>query len=630
MTVVRSAGQLLTVEATSRTMGFYGDMGLYGDYNADYAAIYRTQPNVRTVVSFLARNIAQLGLKVYRRISDNEREHLADHSLAALLRRPNQFSTAYRWKESLVSDMAIYANAFWIKAPATDAPLALLRVPPQYVEVIGDTWWAPDSYRLFGREHLRFRPSEVVHFRSHNPSDSRWGLSPLESLRRVLAEEAASGEYREYFWKNRARVEGVLKHPGVFKNNDVAMRLREQFEALYSGARNSGKTAILEEGMEFESLTSTAKDAQYLETRKLTREEVAAAYHIPPPMVGILDHATFSNITQQHRMTYQDTLAPWLTMIEEEIELQLLSEFPPVTTEYVEFNLAEKLNGSFEEQAQAAQASVGAPWMTRNEIRARYNLPPVDGGDELVTPLNVLIGGQASPLDSAPKSGAKGLKAERGAIRRRARHIEKHQEVLGKFFTRLQNEVLSELGAKARTGRKADVEDIFPRERWDRELSLDMLALGMATATDFGKALSDNLESDFDPDLMLGYLEENSRIAAENVNLRTSEQIAEALEDEDPKAAVRNVLDILVTSRLAEIAGSRVSATGNFGRLEAAKQSGRGTKTWTVTSAKSRHPEMNGETVTIEDNFSNGLRWPGDASGSSDETANCHCLLDFS
>jgi len=81
-----------------------------------------------------------------------------------------------------------------------------------------------------------------------------------------------------------------------------------EFEALYAGEDNSGKTAVLEEGMTWKQASFSARDSEYLAGRKLTREECARAYHIPLPMVGILDHATFSNIKEQHKNLYQDCL----------------------------------------------------------------------------------------------------------------------------------------------------------------------------------------------------------------------------------------------------------------------------------------------------------------------------------
>src|SRR5205823_4349311 len=127
-------------------------------------------------------------------------------------------------------------------------------------------------------------------------------------------------------------------------------------------------------------------------------------YHIPLPMVGILDHATFSNMEQMHEMLYQDTFGPWLQELAEDIMLQLLPEFGDTDNVYVEFDIAAKLAGSFEEQAAVLQSATGAPYMLRNEARARLNLPELEDGDQLVTPLNVTLGGQPSPVNPLPPS----------------------------------------------------------------------------------------------------------------------------------------------------------------------------------------------------------------------------------
>lgn len=545
--------------------------------SVEYAEIYRTQPQVRTVVSFLARNIAHLSLHAYHRVSDTDRERVIDHELPRLLGRPNPATTPYRYINSLVSDVGIFDNAIHCKVKAAGRR-ALVRLDPRRVLPIGDNPFWPEGYRICGsRGNKEIPADQVIHFRGYNPLDSRWGLSPIESLRQLLIEEYQAGLYREQMWRNSARVTGYLKRPieAPKWSGGGKERFKLDWRNQYLGnGSEAGGTPILEDGMEFVPASLSPEDAQYIQARKLTREETAAAYHIPPTLVGILDHATYclpadalvstergpvpiagvrvgdhvwslvngelrsmpvtwsgqtgfkplltirtqnrtlrctdnhpvltrrrvrtdtsehpnrrryqwehawvpagelavgdvvvtlselpdhatcyayadrtgrvpiqpptgcghakivsiavdgdpvpvydltvdgshnfvaegvvvhnSNVAEQHKQLYQDTLGPWLEEIQQEFELQLLPDFPDTERMYVEFNLAEKLKGSFEDQAQQLQTSVGAPYMTRNEARARLNLPSIDGGDELVTPLNVIIGGQASPTDSAP------------------------------------------------------------------------------------------------------------------------------------------------------------------------------------------------------------------------------------
>ncbi|MGC4769210.1 phage portal protein [Micromonospora sp. DT44] len=399
MAFVVSSGRLRALDPADRAISSWPGYTaqVTANYNVTYAAIYRTQPAVRTVVSFLARNLAQLGLHAYRRISDNDRRRLTDHPIAALLAQPNPHTTTYRLINALVSDKAIYDDAYWVKLRGeSGGPVGLRRVPPWRMEVLGPDWTDATGYRLHGTTgHVDLTPEQVVHFRGYNPDDGRRGCSPIEALRQVLAEEFAAARWREQMWSNGARVSGYLKRPleAPEWSGPARDRFRAGWQAQYAGdGPQAGGTPILEDGMEFVRAGINPQEAQYVESRKLTREEVAAEYHIAPPLVGILDHATFSNIREQHKQLYQDTLGPLCAEIEQDIGLQLIPDLPNSRRVYVEFNIAEKLQGSFDEQAQQLQMAVGGPYMTRNEARGLSNLPRVDGGDELIVPLNVSIG----------------------------------------------------------------------------------------------------------------------------------------------------------------------------------------------------------------------------------------------
>ena len=403
MAFVATTGSVRSLSRRSITVT-PGRILLSGNYSADYAEIWRTQESVRTVVSFLARNIAQLGVGLYERVGDTDRRKLQDHPLAALLRQPNPWTSRYRFIQSLVCDFAIYDNAYWLKTDDGGAR-GLIRIPPQIVKPHGDDWLTPAEFKVDGTSGTRIYPrNQIVFFRGYG-LDKDAGISPLESLRRTLREEYAASEMREQIMRNGARISGYLQRPVDAPDwSDTAReRFKKSWQSQYTGSGpGAGGTPVLEDGMTFTPAAQTAKDLQYIEARKLTREEVAAAYFVPPPMLGILDNATFSNITEQHKMLYQDTLGPWLTMITEEIELQLLPDFEPVPQRfYVEFNLREKLTGSFEERADAIQKAVGGPTMTVNEARALDNRPPIDGGDTLIVPLNVTQNGNQDPIPAA-------------------------------------------------------------------------------------------------------------------------------------------------------------------------------------------------------------------------------------
>jgi HK97 family phage portal protein len=643
---VVSEGALRALDRSPATPSY--SVRITDDYTADYAAIWRTQPAVRTVVSFLGRNIASLGLHTYQRLSDTDRKRLTDHPLAALLSRPAPWMTRYRLMDATVQDYAIFDAAYWLKIRTSDSVDGLARLTPPNVTLLGAGGFAPDGFRYRGDKGAKdFPADQVVYFRGYNPLVSVAGAPPIEALRRVLAEEWEAGRMREQVLRNGARTAGYLERPTEAPKWSAEARTRfaRAWKAQYAGGGpEAGGTPILEDGMKFVPASQTAEQLQYVQARKLTREEVAAAFHVPPPMVGILDHATFGNIEEQHKMLYQDTLGPWLTMIQEEIGLQLLPDFDAKGI-YVEFNLAEKLRGSFEEQAASLQTSVGAPWLTRNEARARQNLPAVPGGDELVTPLNVLVGGQASPSDSGAQNLRAGVaRAKAGGpvlsresadaplkVKADAREEDEAaaKQVLVRFFKRQRAVVLSRLGAKAE-------DEWWDEDRWNDELADDLEALAVDVTTDIATATLAALG--IDPDTYSTartrkFLRAVAESRAGAINSTTRAQIAAALagdlEDDAEGSTPADVFDLAETSRAEQSSTTLATTLAAFAVKEAAAQMNRPrtTKTWVVQSGnpRSSHAAMNGETVGIDDTFSNGMQWPGDPAGGVDEVAGCMC-----
>jgi len=625
---VVSEGQVQSLSRLAPTLPY--KVRLADDYTQDYAEIWRKQPSVRTCVSFLARNISSLGLHTFRRVSDTDRERLNDHPLAVLLGRPNPVTTQNRLMSGLVHDLGIYDVAYWLKMKTSDSRLGLMRLRPSQVTAIGDSGVYPEKFRVRGERGFRdLPPDQVVYFRGYSPNADT-GTSPIEALRQVLAEEWEAGRMRAAALRNGARVTGYIERPENKPWSDGAReKFRTGWQSQYTGGGDSiGGTPILEDGMKFVSASQTAEQLQYVEVRKLSREEVASAYFIPPPMVGLLDHATFSNIEEQHKMLYQDTLGPWLDMISQEIELQLLPDLTDTSRVYVEFNLAEKLRGSFEEQAQAASTATGAPWMTRNEQRSRWNLPALPGGDELVTPLNVIVGGQASPRDSG------GQNRSSGPVRRKIKaqvpdtYTAKVEDVLAGFFGRQRNAVLSAMGAKAPSW--------WDEQRWDKELADDLQKVAHLVADQVGADTAKSLgfdAEDYDVARTEKFLRAVAEARAKAINSTTMAQLEDALSDDTDRTPA-DVFDEAEGSRKAIAATTLVTTFAGFASTEAARQISGDTavKTWIVTSDNPRasHAEMDGETVGIDETFSNGADWPGDPAAGVDEVAGCTCEVEVS
>ena len=641
MTQVIQSGLTLLDYGVKWGTGTLNGVQLYEGLNYSYAALYRTQPNVRTCVDFLARNVAQLGLHVYRRVSNTDRQRLTaqDHELARLIERPNPWTTTYRLIEALISDMAIYWNHYWLKIEDEIAGLKVIRIPPELVTPLG-TGNAPSAYQVSFADGIRiYQPDEIVHFRGYNPDDARMGLSPLETLRRVLAEEQAMGDYRENFWKNSARMNGLIERPkdAPTWSADVRKRFMDDWKAAYSGAANSGATGLLEDGMTWKQMSFNAQESEYLGGRKLTREECARAYHIPLPMVGILDHATFSNVKEQHKNLYQDCLGPWLRMVEEDIELQVLSEMPERENVYCEFNIDEKLAGSFEEQMSALNSAIGRPYMTPNEGRAKLNLPAIEGGDSLGLPLNMASAGTSGGADSGADTGPKSApevefkasgRIDPTRMQLRKRYAEKWAEVLAKYFRRQGQTMRSRAG----DGNIDPATLWVDKERWKKELKEELFRLGIDTAWAWASYVAAIIEAHIAQEPMEAYVLDSAERTAGYLTDATERDTVKALSAEDPKEALGQVFETLATVTAVGIGLSQVTQMANFGSHEGARQGGLKTKTWQVNSVNPRpdHAALNGATVNLDDIFyQTGQRWPGDPAGGAENCSNCQCSVIF-
>src|ERR1019366_8184152 len=172
-------------------------------------------------------------------------------------------------------------------------------------------------------------------------------------------------------WKNNAR-------PGMILTTDSTLskgaqdRLKAQSDAAHAGVENTGSTVVFEEGIKPTIVQLNSQEMQYIDGRKLGREEVCAAFDVPPPAVHILDHATFSNITEQLRSLYRDTMAPRFINNESIINHQLVPDFYSDRSVFTRFNMEDVLRGDFEVKATAAVSLRNAGLITGNQGAALF------------------------------------------------------------------------------------------------------------------------------------------------------------------------------------------------------------------------------------------------------------------
>lgn len=433
------------------------------------AELYETQPHLRTVISFIADNIAQVALKEYQRNSDTDRARVTDDTLIRLLHEPNKDMTGFELLRQLASDLCLYDSAYWLVSRDVDSATgwSIRAIPPAWVtSVRGGSVFAPGSYHI-NNQHgaaLDVPASSMIVFHGWNPVDPSAGSSPVRALKDVINEQISAWQYRSQVWQRGGRVGAVLERPANAKpwDDKERARFKRGWQEFTARGAQAGSTPILEDGMKLERIGFSAREDEFSEVTKLSLQTIASVYHVSPVMVGILDNANYSNTREFRKMLYGQTLGPMLRMIEERLNQSLAPMLGTDSNRYLEFDIRAKLSGDFEEQASILSTSVGAPWITRNEARATQNLPALPGGDELITPLNVTKGGQASPQDggAVQSSIADGKKAA----------------IVNEWRSRVSQAVKSRVGA----GKTPDVSEWG---RWRDQLTADLAKAGTDVVT---------------------------------------------------------------------------------------------------------------------------------------------------
>ncbi len=250
-----------------------------------YGSMYRNQPAVRAAVDWLGRNIAQLNPKVFERVSNDDRLELGAHPLAALLRSPNPLTSRYSLLRDTVSDLAVFDRAVWVKGYNRGRLVTVDRRPPSQMtakQVNGVTVWHGPAGQTYTRKQL-------VLFHGYSPDGDESGVSPMETLRRVLNEDKAALEHRANMWRNSARQSGWVERPAEAPrwSDEARTRFRHDLESTLSGGANAGRIGILEEGMRWNGNSFSPKDTEYLAGRHLTYEEVCIAFGLKASLLGL-------------------------------------------------------------------------------------------------------------------------------------------------------------------------------------------------------------------------------------------------------------------------------------------------------------------------------------------------------
>lgn len=343
---------------------------------------------VYSCIYVLSSSLAQLPLSVLRR--QNGRIDVAtDHPAYYLLHdAPNDWQTSYKWRETMMAHTLGWGNGFSQLIRSRKGELLTIeRLLPQQTTLlkVGARWTyssADDDGRM-----MAIAPEDMLHIRAIG-RDGRMGVSPITQHAESIGLGLSVQRYGKQFFDGGGKPTGLLTAKGDLTESSWERLKNFWNKAVVRLQSSDNKTLLLPADLDFKTLSIEPEAAQFIETRKLSRSEIAGIFNIPAHMINDLDKATFSNISEQAIQFVRHTIMPWVQNIEQELNRRIFTRSERMAGYYVKFNLAGLLRGTAKERAEFYHYAITDGWMTRNEIRALEDMNPVEGLDEMLISVN--------------------------------------------------------------------------------------------------------------------------------------------------------------------------------------------------------------------------------------------------
>lgn len=362
---------------------------------ATYRSVYMTNPWVYASVNMLSRGMARLPIQVFQNDAQGRPQRIRGdvpgpgrptgaQQLDRLLTNGYRGMSRNAMVGGTFVDRFVYGNGLWrIMRDDLGVPAWFKRIRwRDMIRVIPDGEGLPLAYEYRQWNGYMYGPvqtvaaTDVIHFGQGSDPEGMYGLSPLESCRHTLALHDALVRHLVGFFANSARLSGFISLDKDL-NKNRAEEIRTLIAEMFASPENAGKIMAGIPGATWQTTGSAPDQSAIVDLIKLSREEIAATFSVPPPVLGILDQAIKSNVKELREQFGRDSLGPWASDFEGEIAAQLLPQQPSWAGTIVRMDLSELLRPDFEALSLVIQRV--APMMTVDEIRTRYlGLPPLD------------------------------------------------------------------------------------------------------------------------------------------------------------------------------------------------------------------------------------------------------------
>ena len=382
-----------TVQRWFRPTGRY-QSNMLVDGTSNYSGVAVTEQTalgssaVWACINLISQTVATLPFRHYLKTKDDNRIRLDSKLDFILNNEPTQDYSGFTFKEIMTAAAVLHGNAYAeISRDANGECNGLWYIPTQNVQPYFDTDTESVWYAIYAGDYRGSKPymgipaRNMLHILGLS-YDGLAGYSPLYLQRETFALHLASQRYGASFFKNGARPAGIIKFPNKL-SPEAKDGLRRSWDSFHSGAGNTGRVAILEGGLDFQKLQLDPEEAQFLQTQRYSREEIASIFRVPPSLIGAADA---SDNIEAVSLQFLRSLQPWLCRWEQEISRKLIYNM----AEYVEVDTKTVLRTDIKTRYESMAIGRQWGWLSAGDCRRLENLnSDVPGMEDYLKPMNM-------------------------------------------------------------------------------------------------------------------------------------------------------------------------------------------------------------------------------------------------
>lgn len=589
-----------------------------------------------------------------------------NHPLTKLLERPNPFYSNNEFIERFTAYAQLGGNVYTQVIKVRGKPVELWCLRPDRITIVPDSKDYISHYIYnTGTQQITFNTDEIIHYKFIDPGNEYYGMSPLQAAAMSTDIDVEAHKFNKYAMENRGVLSGAVSTEQSLTEPQFE-RLKAQINERYKGSENARKIALFEAGLKWQDFAKSLHELDFIEGQKLTREEICAAFGVPPVLVGILDKASYSNYEQAEKTFWLDTIIPFLNSIRDKLNAELVPMFGEDNL-WLNYDVTEikAIQDDLKELVEIAEKlwKMGVPFDQINE-RLGLGFKNIPGGNIGYVPINIV------PVNS--NEGNQDLGESKSFFNAEFKAInvkDEDKEMYWKSFERqrsgwyktiekqVKNRFKEELKALEKAIEESQginiqnkIDEVLNEQR--KEWQKLILAIDMSVVEDFGKRVSEGFKNVLGPsqkkefDLWaeeaqnwiamngtqkIKHIDETTR---KNVQEQLSEGIANGEGIPELQKRLQELYERFNKTRAVIIARTEVIAASNAGSRAAALQTGLNlTHEWLSTPdnrTRDIHRNVNGQTKPLNEPFEvagEKLMFPGDTTlgASASNVIQCRC-----